>query len=170
MDLSDLLKKLLVETAQALKGPARRRFMAQTIKELGKGGQRRAESELGWNCDTIRKGMHEVESGFVCLDYFAGRGRKRAEEHLPNLLTDIKAIVDSQSQVDPSFRSQRLYTRLDAKEVRQQLILQKGYTDAELPTVVTITSKLNGMGYYPQKVAKSEPQKRFQKPTPSLSK
>ena len=170
MDLSDLLKKLLVETAQALKGPARRRFMAQTIKELGKGGQRRAESELGWNRDTIRKGMHEVESGFVCLDYFAGRGRKRAEEHLPNLLTDIKAIVDSQSQVDPSFRSQRLYTRLDAKEVRQQLILQKGYTDAELPTVVTITSKLNGMGYYPQKVAKSEPQKRFQKPTPSLSK
>ena len=170
MDLSDSLKKLLVEMAQALKGPARRRFMAQTIKELGKGGQRRAESELGWNRDTIRKGMHEVESGFVCLDYFAGRGRKRAEEHLPNLLTDIKAIVDSQSQVDPSFRSQRLYTRLDAKEVRQQLILQKGYTDAELPTVVTITSKLNGMGYYPQKVAKSEPQKRFQKPTPSLSK
>jgi len=97
MDLSDSLKKLLVETAQALKGPARRRFMAQTIKELGKGGQRRADCELGWDRDTIRKGMHEVESGFVCLDYFARRGRKRAEEHLPNLLTDIKAIVDSQS-------------------------------------------------------------------------
>lgn len=169
MDLSDSLKKLLIETAQALKGPSRRRFMAQTVKELGKGGQRRAESELGWNRETIRKGQHEVESGFVCLDYFAGRGRKRAEEHLPDLLRDIQEIVDSQSQADPSFRSQRLYTRLDAKEVRQQLILQKGYTDNELPTVKTITSKLNELGYYPQKVAKSEPQKRFQKPRPSLS-
>lgn len=169
MDLSDSLKKLLIETAQALRGPSRRRFMAQTVKELGKGGQRRAESELGWNRETIRKGQHEVESGFVCLDYFAGRGRKRAEEHLPDLLRDIQEIVDSQSQADPSFRSQRLYTRLDAKEVRQQLILQKGYTDNELPTVKTITSKLNKLGYYPQKVAKSEPQKRFQKPRPSLS-
>jgi hypothetical protein len=142
--------------------------LAQTVKELGEGGQRRAESELGWNRETIRKGMHEVESGFVCLDYFVGRGRKRAEEHLPNLLTDIKAIVDSQSQADPTFRSQRLYTRMDAREVRQQLIFQKGYTDAELPTLVTITTKLNGLGYYPQKVAKSEPKKRFQKQTPSL--
>ena len=170
MDLSDSLKKLLIETAQALKGPARRRFMAQTVKELGEGGQRRAESELGWNRETIRKGMHEVESGFVCLDYFVGRGRKRAEELLPNLLTDIKAIVDSQSQVDPTFRSQRLYTRLDAREVREQLIIQKGYSDPELPTVVTITTKLNDLGYYPQKVAKSEPKKRFQKLTPFLSK
>jgi hypothetical protein len=81
---------------------------------------------------------------------------------------DIKAIVDSQSQADPTFRSQRLYTRMDAREVRQQLIFQKGYTDAELPTLVTITTKLNGLGYYPQKVAKSEPKKRFQKQTPSL--
>ena len=170
MELSDSLKKLLIETRQALKGSARRCFMAKTVKELGKGGQRRAEVELGWNRETIRKGMHEVESGFVCLDYFAGRGRKRAEEILPNLLTDIKAIVDSQSQVDPTFRSQRLYTRMDAKEVRQQLILQKGYTDAELPTLVTITTKLNELGYYPQKVAKSEPKKRYQKQMPSLVK
>ena len=170
MELSDSLKEMLKETAQALHGAARRRFMARTVKELGEGGQRRAECELGWNRDTIRKGIHEVESGFVCLDYFSGRGRKRAEELLPNLLTDIKAIVDSQSQADPTFRSQRLYTRLDAREVREQLILQKGYTNSELPTIVTITTKLNDLGYYPQKVAKSEPKKRFQRPTPSLSK
>lgn len=170
MELTDSLKKLLVETAEALSGASRRRFMAQTVKELGEGGQRRAALELGWNRETIRKGMMEVESGFVCLDYFAGRGRKRAEELLPNLLVDIKAIVDSQSQVDPKFRSQRLYTRLDAKEVREQLILQKGYTDSELPTVVTITAKLNDLGYYPQKVAKSEPQKKSRKQMPSLSK
>jgi hypothetical protein len=101
----------------------------------------------------------------TCLDNFTSRGRKRAEDHLPNLLTDIAALVDRQSQTDPQFRTHRLYTRLDAAEVRHQLIVQKGYTEAELPTVRTITAKLNALGYYPQKVAKSEPQKRSQKPT-----
>jgi len=169
MDLSDSLKSLFIETAQTLKGHARRRFMAQIVNQLGPGGQRRAERDLGWNRETIRKGSHELASGRICLDNFAARGRKRAEEHLPNLLTDIAAIVDSQSQADPQFRTTRLYTRLDAAEVRQQLISQKGYTDDELPTVATITTKLNALGYYPQKVAKSEPKKRSPKPTPFLS-
>ncbi len=93
------------------------------------------------------------------------RGRKRAEEHLPTLLDDIKALVDSQSQTDPQFRTNRLYTRLTAAEVRRQLIAQKGYTDAELPTERTIATKLNDLGYYPTTVAKTQPQKRSPKPT-----
>ena len=169
MELTDSLKSLFIDTAKTLKGSARRLFMARTVKELGPGGQRRAERDLGWNRETIRKGMHELESGVVCLDNFAARGRKRAEEHLPNLLTDIASIVDSQSQADPQFRTQRLYTRLDAAELRRQLIAQKDYRDAELPTVQTIMTKLNALGYYPQKVAKSEPKKRFPKPTRSSS-
>src|SRR5499425_620548 len=116
---------------------------------------------------TIRKGLHELDSGVICVDAFALRGRKRAEAHLPNLLTDIQAIVDSQSQADPQFRSNRLYTRLTAAEVRRQLIAQKGYSDTGLPTAETIGTKLNDLGYYPQTVAKSQPQKNFQTLTPS---
>ena len=167
MELTDSLKTLFRETALTLKGSARRLFMARTVKELGSGGQRRAERDLGWNRKTLRKGMHELERGIICLDNFSARGRKRAEDHLPTLLTDIAALVDSQSQADPQFRTQRLYTRLDAAEVRRQLITQKSYTDAELPTVQTIMTKLNALGYYPQKVAKSEPKKRSPKPTRS---
>ena len=167
MELTDSLKALFVDTARSLKGSARRLFMARTVKELGGGGQRRAERELGWSRVTIRKGMHELASGFRCLDAFAARGRKRVEDHLPSLLPDIKAIVDSQSQVDPQFRTSRLYTRLTAAEVRRQLIAQKGYTDAALPTERTIANKLTSLGYYPTRVAKTQPQKRSQKPTPS---
>ena len=167
MDLTDSLKLLFTETAKSLKGSARRLFMARTVKELGPGGQRRAERELGCNRETIRKGMHELEHGVICLDNFAARGRKRAEDHLPNLLADIAAIVDSQSQADPQFRTNRLYTRLDAAEVRRQLIAQKGYTDAQLPTERTIAAKLTALGYYPTTVAKTQPQKRSHKPTPS---
>src|SRR3712207_5201138 len=107
MELTDSLKALFIETAQTLKGSERRRFMAGTVKELGRGGQRRAERELGWNRQTIRKAMRELESGLTCLDAVALRRRKRAEEHLPHLLDDITAIVDRQSQADPQFRTNR---------------------------------------------------------------
>ena len=167
MELTDSLKTLFLETVQSLQGSARRLFMARTVKELGPGGQRRAARELGWNRGTLRKGTHELQSGFMCLDAVSARGRKRAEDHLPHLLPDIQALVDSQSQADPHFRTTRLYTRLSAAEVRRQLIAQQGYTPEELPTVQTITTKLNHLGYFPKKVAKSQPQKKF--PTPMRS-
>lgn len=74
-------------------------------------------------------------------------GRKGAEVKLPNLLKDIKSLVDPQSQTDPSFKSTRLYTRMTASEVRRQLIAQCGYTDEELPSSETIRRKLNDLGY-----------------------
>jgi hypothetical protein len=169
MELTEILKNLFIETGKQLKGSARRLFMARTVKALGPGGASRAEQELGWNRKTIRKGMHELESGMTCVDAYASRGRKRAEEHLPNLLSDIRAIVDGQSQMDPQFKTNRLYTRLTAPEVRRQLIEKKGYTDKELPTATTIGTKLNEMGYHPMKVAKSKPKKSSQRPTLSSS-
>jgi len=167
MELTEEVKVLLLTTAKELKGSARRMFMARTVQALGPGGQRLAERELGWNRGTIRKGMHEVKRGMVCVDAFSSRGRKRSEDHLPNLLNDITAIVDSQSQADPQFRTTRLYTRLTAAEVRRQLIAQKGYSDEELPTAETIATKLNSLGYFPKKVAKSQPQKNSLRPMPS---
>lgn len=169
MELTDSIRTLLVETAKALRGSERRLFMARTVKELGRGGQQRAAQELGWGRMTIRKGLHELESGKACHDAFHLRGRRKAEDHLPNLLQDIAAIVDSQSQADPQFRTTRLYTRLSAAEVRRQLISQKGYTDTELPTAETIGTKLNQLGYFPSKVQKTRPQKNSRKPTQSSS-
>lgn len=153
------LKETYIETAKVLKGSERRVFMARIVKSLGRGGQRLAERELGWCRDTIRKGMGELESGIPIEDNFSARGRKKAEEKLPNLLLDIGAITDSQSQTDPTFETTRLYTRLSAAEVRRQLIAQKGYTDEELPTEETIRVKLNQLGYQLRSVQKSRPQK-----------
>jgi hypothetical protein len=159
MELTDELKATYLETAQALKGSDRRVFMARIVKMLGPGGQSRAARELGWCRDTVRKGMGELESGQRLVDNFGARGRKKAEEKLPNLLADIRVIVDGQSQTDPSFQSVRLFTRLSAAEVRRQLIQQKGYSDAELPTEETIRVKLNALGYRLRAVQKSRPQK-----------
>jgi hypothetical protein len=164
LELTDSRRAWLIETAKALKGQERRRFMARTVRELGAGGQSLAERELGWNRQTLRKAVLELERGFQCLDAFALRRRKRAEDVLPKLLDDIKALVDAQSQTDPAFRTNRLYTRLTAAEVRRQLIAQKGYTDEQLPTQRTIATKLRALGYYPSRVAKTQPQKRSLRP------
>jgi hypothetical protein len=161
LELTDSLKVLLKETAAHLKGHERRRFMAQTVTELGPGGQRLAERELGWHRDLIRKGRREVESGIVCVDAFTLRGRRPAEIALPNLLSDLQAIVDGQSQSDPKFITNRLYTRLSAAEVRRQLISEKGYRSDVLPGIETIRTRLNQLGYYPSKVGKTKPQKKL---------
>jgi hypothetical protein len=108
MDLTDSLKTLLLDTAKSLKGSARRLCMARTVKELGPGGQQRAVRALRWGRMTMRKGLRELARGVSCLDAFRLRGRKRAEAHLPHLLTDIRALVDSQSQAAPQCRSHRL--------------------------------------------------------------
>ena len=167
MELTEAHKALFSAAARALTGSARGVFMARTVAALGPGGPRRAARELGWDRGTIRKGARELASGFAVVDAFALRGRKPAEAHLPDLLADITALVDGQSQTDPSFRTARLYTRLTAAEVRRQLIAERGYTDEELPTVQTIGAKLNALGYHPRRVAKSKPQKRSPRRTPS---
>jgi len=161
LQLTEEVKELVRHSVANLKSSTRRVFMAKTVCALGSGGQRKAERELGWNRCTIRKGQGELEAGVVFSDNFAGRGRKKAEEHLPSLLEDIKAIVKPTSQADPTFRTTQLYTPLTAKEVRRRLIEEKGYTHEELPTERTINTKLNELDYRPQKVAKTKPVKKI---------
>jgi hypothetical protein len=147
MELIEEVKELLIETEKVLKGSAPRLFMARTVHALGERGQRLAERELGWNRGTIRKGQRELERGIVCLGAYSLRGRKPSRRASAQLAaSDITAIVVGQSQADPQFRTNRLYTRLTATEVRRQLIAHYGYRDDTLPTAETIATKLNELG------------------------
>lgn len=158
---------VLIAAAEALKSSQKRLFMAKAVQAMGRGGQRWAEVHLGWCRDTIRKGTHELRSGMTCIDAFSARRRKPAEAHLPRLLEDIRCIADGQSQADPKFQTNRLFTRISAAEVRRQLIATKGYTDAELPTQQTINTKMNLLGFSLSRVAKCRPQKESRRPMPS---
>ena len=160
---------VLIDAAKALNGSQRRLFMAKTVQAMGRGGHRWAQENLGWCRETIRKGTHELRSGMTCMDAFHCRRRKPAEEHLPRLLDDIRSIADGQSQADPKFQTDRLFTRISAAEVRRQLIAVRGYTDEELPTQQTINTKMNLLGFSLSRVAKCRPQKESRRPTPSSS-
>jgi hypothetical protein len=159
-EITPEFRQTLNETRQALKGSERRKFMAKIVRLLGPGGQRRAERELGWNRGAIVKGEKELSSSFDCVDNFSGRGRKPTEHRLSNLSADIKSIVEPLSQADPTFRTDQSYCPLTAGEVRRRLIDEMGYDDRLLPTERTIRTKLNQLGFKPQKTAKTKPKKK----------
>jgi hypothetical protein len=154
MELTPEICETLNETKASLHGYSRRHFMAQIVKTMCEGSPTRAEKELGWNRVTLSKALKELEGGFCYIDRYYARGRKRAEEHLPGLLNDIRELAERYSQTDPTFRTTRQYTRLTCAALRQQLIDEKDYTDEELPTAETIRQKLNGLGYGLKRVKK----------------
>jgi hypothetical protein len=135
--------------------------MGKVVDQLGRGGQSFAEKILGWNRGTIRKGQAEIRSEQPIEDHFNQRGRLRFEKHLPNLIEDIRSIVDPSGQTDPTFRSTRIYSPLSADEVRLRLITKYKYKDAELPCSRTIRNKLNELGYQLKKVKKCLPKKKI---------
>ncbi|MFT6180076.1 MAG: hypothetical protein ACI8UZ_003185 [Akkermansiaceae bacterium] len=138
-------------TDSQLRGAARRKFRAGVVRTLGRGGQCFAAATFGWSRDTIRKGERELATGVDEQDCFHLRGRKRAEHHLPNLLGDLKALVEPRSQTDPTLKSTRIYTPLSAEEIWKRLKKDFGYTSANLPCVRTIRNKLNMLGFFLKK-------------------
>jgi len=86
-----------------------------------------------------------------------------AEARLPHLLGDIEAIVAPNSQTDPTFRSPRLYCPITAKEVRKRLVEDKSkpYSEKTMIGERSLRSKLNALGYRPQRVRKCRPLKRI---------
>ena len=158
-NLTPEIKLFLNETKSKLKNHERRQFMAHVVTLLGYGGQLKAEKELGWDRKTIIKGTKELKSGITCIDNFSGRGRKCYEEHHPKLLDDIKKIVNPISQTDQTFRTTNLYAPITAKEVHRRLIEEMNYCPEQLPTIRTISNKLNQLGFRLKKVAKCKPKK-----------
>ena len=164
MTITDELRGLVIRTARTMAlGAGRRRYMADTLTSLDL-GQREAQALFGWGRDTIRKALHEQRTGITCCDAFSQRGRKRSEHHLPCLLEDIRDLVQEQCQTDGTFRTTRLYCRLSVATVRRQLIARKGYSSEELPTIQTLTTKMNDLGFRLRKVAKSRPLKKSRRP------
>ena len=154
MEITPDIREMLSETRDNLSGYKCRHFMAQVVETMLDGSPTRAEKELGWNRVTLFKALKELRGGYCIIDRYHLRGRKRAEAHLPNLLEDIQELAERYSQTDPTFRTTRQYTRLTTAALRQQLIDEKGYSDAELPTEETIRLKLNAMGYGLKRVKK----------------
>jgi hypothetical protein len=159
-EISKKINDSIQEGTLVLTGQSKRVLMGILSLSIGRGGQSKVAVALGASRMTVRKGAKEAASGEVKKDAFNERGRKEATECLPNLKADIKAIVDAQSQIDPKFQSNRIYTRLTGIEIRKQLIKNGKYNDEILPTERTIRNITNKLGYTLRKIKKTKPPKK----------
>jgi hypothetical protein len=151
----EALCDLFEQSRNRLSGPQRRHFMGEVVNAVGDGGQRWAESILGWSRTTIRKAQQELANHSTQIkDQVHLRGRRPIENHIPTLCDDIREIADRNSCQDPTFDTTQVYCRLSAKSVRNELL--STYPDDQLPSVRTIRTKLNRLNFPPTKVAKSK--------------
>lgn len=145
--LSDKIKATFKDAAYKLTGPKKRAFTAQVALDYFEGSARKTERALGWDRVSIQRGLDSLESGIPYADNYSARGRKKTEELLGNLEQDIRELVEGEAQADPKFQTTFRYLKVSAREVRDQLILQKGYADEGLPSRQTIGEILNRLDY-----------------------
>jgi hypothetical protein len=155
--LSEPVKITIKDAAKKLTGYRKRDFMAKVSEDYFDGSARKAETVFGWDRRSVQLGLHERRAGIVCVDNYQARGRHKSEEKLLHLEADIRSLVDAQAQADPKFQSTFVYARISARAVREALISEKGYDEAQLPTRQTIGEILNRMGYRLKKHKKPNP-------------
>lgn len=166
-ELSASAIETIQQAARKLTGFRRREFQAEVAAKFCQGSPRRAERVFGWGRDAVNTGLHELRTGIRCCDNFTARGRHKLEEQSPQLADEIHALVQPESQADPKFQTAFAYTRMTARQVREQLAAKTAGTNLPLPAERTLRSMLNRLGYRLRRVRKTKPQKNFPRPMPS---
>lgn len=162
--VSQQFVELITRLIDQIPWPSRRSAIGDVVMSILDGKPRVAEDVFGWGRATVELGMNECRTKILCVNDLSARKRPRAEEKDPKLLSDIVEIMTPQSQAESSLRTTILYTDLTAKAV-YGLLLEKGWTEEELPTIRTISNILNRNEYRLRTVAKVKVQKKLRKRT-----
>lgn len=81
-------------------------------------------------------GLGEMRTGIRCIDNFEGRGRKRAEEKIPGLEEDVRAIAELHTQADPAVKSSLTYTRITGESLKKPLSKTKATPKISYPRLI----------------------------------
>jgi hypothetical protein len=146
--------------------PDRRQAMADATKTLLEGKPRVAEAVFGWGRSTVALGMHELQTGIVCVNDLSKRRKPKTEEKYPQLVEELRVITEADSQAQSHLRTDFSYTNMTATSVRSAL-LEKGWPDETVPTVRTLSNILNRQNYKLRRVTKTQVQKKRNLPTRS---
>lgn len=139
--------------------PARRRAMADVTRTLLDGKPRIAENAFGWNRSAVELGMNEYRTGITCVLDLRSRRKPKTEEKYPQMLEEIRKLMEPHSQADPKLRTALAYTNMTASAVWEAL-QGKGWSEKELPTIRTMSEMLNRHGYRLRTVVKTQVQKK----------
>ena len=187
--LAESVKQVIRGAAARMGGFQRRAFQAEMAETYCGGVARQAEKVFGWGRETVETGLGERRTGIRCRNNYQARGRWRSEKVDPELAQKIHALAEPVTEADPKLFTPFGYTRITAKAVHQQLFGNAQKTNGEtnhetddktncetdsqtarpVLTVQTVSNMLNRLGYRLRAVQKSEPKKKFRKPTKSSS-
>lgn len=154
VQIDEKVKSTLKDAAKKLTGPKKRAFMAKATEDYFGGSARKAETYLGWKRQTVQRGLHERQSGVICLDNYQARGSHKSEEKLPHLEQDIHEVLEGAYHADPKLKTPFKYTKVTAQAVLEALVAEKGYSESALPCRQTMGSILNRLGYRLKKLKK----------------
>jgi hypothetical protein len=129
--------------------------------ELCEGNTRQAEYRFGWGRNTIAQGIQErmLDADELATRNSKNAGKQRSEDRNPQLAIDIRLIVEPHTHTDPELKTDRRYTNLSAREVREAL-LERSYSEEELPCERTLRDILNRMNYRLKRIQKAKPLKK----------
>ena len=139
--------------------PERRLAMAEVTQRLLDSKPRVAEYVFGWSRETVEVGLEELRTGVTHANDLTRRRKPKTEEKHPQLVEDIRVLLEPHSQAESHLRTPLAYTRITAKAVRAAL-LEKGWSEEKLPQARTISNILNRMDYRLRRVVKSKVQKK----------
>lgn len=146
--------------AKKMAGFQSRQFKAEMTLKYFEGNCRKAERTFGWGRETVKKGIHELKSGYKCVNANAARcGAKLWEVKNPIAANKLIKIAEEHSQQDPSFNSTIAYTRLSAEKAIVELE-KAGCSKEELPSARSMRDILNRMGFRLRRVVKAKPLKK----------
>ncbi len=166
-ELTKSMKETIRSAAKKLTGFQRRQFQAEMAIKYCLGNPRRAEHVFGWGRDAVNTGLNELRTGIRCVEDYSTRGRRKSEEKSPELVQEIQALVEPESQADPKFQTPLAYTRITAKAVHERLVVNTAGREQHVPAERTVYDILNRLGYRLRRVQKTKPQKKSKEPTPS---
>ncbi len=166
-ELTKSVRDTIRSAARKLTGFRRRQFQAEMAIKYCGSNPRCAEGVFGWGREAVNTGLNELRTGIRCVENYATRGRQKSEEKRPELVQEIQALVEPESQADPKFQTPLAYTRITAKAVREQLVANAAPDGRNVPAERTVYDILNRLGYRLRRVQKTKPQKKSRKPMPS---
>ena len=121
-NLLESTKATILSAAKKLTGYLRREFQAEVATKHCGGSARLAEQTFGWGRAAVNTGLNEMRTGIRCVDKFSARGRRKSEVLQPELVAEIRTLVEPHAQADPKFQAPLALTRITAKAVHEQLV------------------------------------------------
>jgi hypothetical protein len=114
---------------------------------------------FGWGREAVQRGLDEARTGERYVERFSERGRHKSEELQPELILQIQALVEPESQADPKFQTPLAFTRITAKAVHEELQKQAA-EGVHVPCSRTVHDIMNRMGYRLRRVRKVQSKKK----------